>query len=257
MTGWTETYRGAVPPWQCDVTEHFTIAYYFDRLEEAQANLGIPLPASGQITARFVKELRQGAAFHIESAPIHSDITLRLGHRVVDSADNETVTWFDQHWDAPATTATEPWPGPPAETRPEPSTTEGFLPTGRGRTKPIDLDANGNFSLSAMILRFSYANHHLAAAVGMRQPRRGFSTFELNLRLSDALANDMPYTVHSGIAHLGNSSMRILHRLTHGEREIATLGQYGVNLDLDARRPAKWPDEVRAKAAKLLIPMDA
>ena len=35
MTHWTETYRGAVPPWQCDVTEHFTIAYYFDRLEEA------------------------------------------------------------------------------------------------------------------------------------------------------------------------------------------------------------------------------
>ena len=39
MTDWTETYRGAVPPWQCDVTEHFTIAYYFDRLEEAAANL--------------------------------------------------------------------------------------------------------------------------------------------------------------------------------------------------------------------------
>ena len=31
MTNWIETYRGAVPPWQCDVTEHFTIAYYFDR----------------------------------------------------------------------------------------------------------------------------------------------------------------------------------------------------------------------------------
>ena len=40
MTDWTETYRGAVPPWQCDVTEHFTIAYYFDRLEEAAAANG-------------------------------------------------------------------------------------------------------------------------------------------------------------------------------------------------------------------------
>jgi hypothetical protein len=39
MTHWTETYRGAVAPWQCDVTEHFTIAYYFDRLEEADANI--------------------------------------------------------------------------------------------------------------------------------------------------------------------------------------------------------------------------
>ena len=39
MTNWSETYRGTVPPWECDVTEHFTIAYYFDRLEEAERNL--------------------------------------------------------------------------------------------------------------------------------------------------------------------------------------------------------------------------
>ncbi len=26
MTNWSETYRGTVPPWECDVTEHFTIA---------------------------------------------------------------------------------------------------------------------------------------------------------------------------------------------------------------------------------------
>ena len=39
MTGWIETYRGSVSPWECDVTEHFTIAYYFDRLEQAEANL--------------------------------------------------------------------------------------------------------------------------------------------------------------------------------------------------------------------------
>src|SRR5437762_1491472 len=39
MTNWIETYRGTVPPWECDVTEHFTIAYYFDRLAEAEPNL--------------------------------------------------------------------------------------------------------------------------------------------------------------------------------------------------------------------------
>ena len=64
MNKWTETYRGSVPPWQCDTTEHFTIAYYFDRLEEAEANLcdllGIKLPLPrGAITARFVRELRE------------------------------------------------------------------------------------------------------------------------------------------------------------------------------------------------------
>ncbi len=39
MTNWIETYRGTVPPWQCDVTEHFTVGYYFDRVEESEANL--------------------------------------------------------------------------------------------------------------------------------------------------------------------------------------------------------------------------
>ena len=39
MTDWTETHRGAVPPWQCAVTEHFTVAYYCDPLEDADARL--------------------------------------------------------------------------------------------------------------------------------------------------------------------------------------------------------------------------
>ena len=65
MTNWTETYRGAVPPWQCDVTEHFTIGFYFDRLEEAEANLAHELGLGellGQgthprrVDARFVKD---------------------------------------------------------------------------------------------------------------------------------------------------------------------------------------------------------
>ena len=36
MSNWSETYRGTAPPWECDVSEHFTIAFYFDRLDEAE-----------------------------------------------------------------------------------------------------------------------------------------------------------------------------------------------------------------------------
>jgi len=28
MAEWTETYRGVVSAWECDIVEHFTIAYY-------------------------------------------------------------------------------------------------------------------------------------------------------------------------------------------------------------------------------------
>src|SRR5260370_1335990 len=77
MTNWSETYRGTVPPWECDVPEHFTIAYYFDRLEEAERNLadllGLAelLSAGGfarRLDVRFARELRAASSFHIHSA---------------------------------------------------------------------------------------------------------------------------------------------------------------------------------------------
>jgi acyl-CoA thioesterase FadM len=281
MTDWTETYRGVVPPWQCDVTEHFTVGYYFDRLEEAEANLadefdlGIlsrrgDLPR--RLDVRFARELRAGAAFHVESAPLGLD-PLHLGHRFVDSANGEVVTWFDEHWDlsdAPLTSQQRSaiearlatWNGPETEARPEPVTTTGFIPTARGRVKPSDLDAAGHFALSAIVLRFSNASGQLGAAVGMdtefmQQHRRGFSTFELALRTSAALQFDAPYLIETGIGHLGNSSLRMIHRMTdpRSGTEIARLGQFGVNLDLDARRPARWPEDIRSRAAALVVPV--
>jgi acyl-CoA thioesterase FadM len=282
MTNWTETYRGAVPPWQCDVTEHFTIAYYFDRVEEAEANLADELglgdlPRRGdlprQLDARFVRELRAGATFHVESAALSVDHGLRLGHRFVDSANGEVVTWFDEHWDLSAAPLTwqqrgaiegrlAEWNGPAAEPRPEPVATDGFIATGRGRVKPGDMDAAGHFALGAIVHRFSNASGQLGAAIGMdagfmQQQRRGFSTFELTLRMSGALPLDAPYLVETSIGHLGNSSLRMIHRMTDARTgaEVARLSQFGVNLDLDARRPARWPDDIRRRAEALVVPV--
>jgi acyl-CoA thioesterase FadM len=281
MTNWIEVYRGAVPPWQCDVTEHFTIAYYFDRLEEAEANLADTLGFSDlsrrgdlprRINARFVRELRAGASFHVESAALDAGDGLRLGHRFVDSANGEVVTWFDEHWylsAAPLTSGERSaiesrlgvWNGPAAESRPEPATTDGFIPTARGRVKPGDVDAAGHFALGAIVLRFSNASGQLGAAIGMdsavmQQQRRGFSTFELILRISGVLQLDEPYLVETGIGHLGSSSMRMIHRMADPRTgaEIAQVSQFGVNLDLDARRPAGWPDDIRQLAAGLVVP---
>ena len=91
----------------------------------------------------------------------------------------------------------------------------------------------------------------------MQENRRGFSTFELTVRVSGALPVDAPYLIETGIGHLGNSSLRMIHRMTDARTgaEIARAGQFGVNLDLDARRPARWPEEIRARAAALVIPM--
>jgi hypothetical protein len=49
----------------------------------------------------------------------------------------------------------------------------------------------------------------------------------------------------------------MIHRMTDPRTgaEVALLGQFGVNLDLDARRPARWPDDVRRRAAALVVPV--
>jgi acyl-CoA thioesterase FadM len=278
MENWIETYRGAVPPWQCDVTEHFTIAYYFDRLEEAEANLADELGLGNlprrkdlrrRINARFVRELRAGASFHVESAALAADGSLRLGHRFVDSTNAEVVTWFDEYWDLSATPLTSQqrgaiasrlavWNGPTAEPRPQPATTDAFIPTARGRVKPGDVDAAGHFALGAIVHRFSNASGQFGGAIGMdanfmQEQRRGFSTFELILLISGVLPLDAPYLVETGIGHLGSSSLRMIHRMTDPRTgtEVARLSQFGVNLDLDARRPTRWPDDIRDRAARL------
>ena len=34
-SGYLETYRGWVAPWECDVVEHLTVAYYFERFADS------------------------------------------------------------------------------------------------------------------------------------------------------------------------------------------------------------------------------
>src|SRR5580704_1589157 len=143
MEPWTETYRGSVAPWECDVTEHFTVAFYFDRVAMAEATLAAELGLTellrtGGFTrrydVRYARELRAGSAFHVESAAIGVEGGVRLGHRFIDSITGETITWFDVHWDgvpAPAAVAHRvvAWDGPEFETRADPRDLSTLVPT--------------------------------------------------------------------------------------------------------------------------------
>ena len=180
VTKCLETYRGVVNPWECDVVQHFTIAYYFDRFADATRN------------------------------------------------------FFDLAG-------------------------EGDDIDARARVKPWEIDEDGTMSLPAHIHRFSAAAMHILAAVGMttaymHEKRRGFSTFELDLtRVGAANVGDI-IDVTTSVAHLGNSSLRLVHRMTGPTgREIAFLVQSGVHLDMDARRSTAIPDELRASMQALLI----
>lgn len=273
MADWTETYRGVVAPWECDITEHFTIAYYFDRLADAEAlalrALGLPQPQSRatRLDLRFTRELRAGTSFHILSGPLGAgDRDLRLAHRVVDSATGETVSWVEQMLPLPGVPGIAEravrWEGPAIERRPEPKTIDGFIPTARDRVKPADCDESGALSLAAFVHRFTAGCMQGCAAIGMsaeymNTERRGFSTFELQLAVTRAPRLGEAVRVDTGILHLGGSSVRFLHRMSDCDsgEELARLGQFGVQLDLDARRPAALPEEMRARAAALVVPV--
>ncbi len=88
----------------------------------------------------------------------------------------------------------------------------------------------------------------------MKRERRGFSTFQFRLRFAGALRPGDPVRVRSGILQVGNSSMRLLHRLANARTGdlVATLEQSGVHLDLDARRPSRLPDGLRERAQAML-----
>ena len=87
----------------------------------------------------------------------------------------------------------------------------------------------------------------------MRQNRRGFSTLALDLRLvASAKAGDR-IDVRTSIAHLGNTSLSYAHHMNCADgREIASLVQVGVHLDLDARRPTAMPSVIRESISRLL-----
>ena len=276
MEGWIETCRSVVSPWECDITEHFTIAYYFDRLADAASTTAEMLGFRDDVRligrrfdVRFARELRAGASFHILSGPIaREESWLCLGHQVVDSANGEVTAWIQET----LRTATPPsptemhilnWPGPAVEKRPEPTTLEGFIPTARDRVRPRDLDADGNFALAAFVHRFTTANIQALAAIGgtssyMQAERRGYSTFELILNVTTPPRLGVPLLVETGLVHLGNSSIRFVHRMCDPVTgsEFARLGQFGVLLDLDARRPAPLPEVLRLAAARLLVPVE-
>ena len=274
MGNWIETYRGAASPWECDVTEHFTLAFYFDRIAMAEASLAQELGLVDRLRVggftrrydvRLAHELRAGSAFHIESALIGVDGGPRFGHRVVDSISGEVATWFDVHWDGVDATLPEAWVaawnGPTFETRSEPTDLARLIPSMAGRVQTVELDEFGRMGLAGVVHKFSDAAVQFGAAIGLtadyiKTARRSYSAFELRLRIRRFPGLGETYRIDSGLAHLGNSSLRYLHLMRDGAgQEIARVDRFGVQLDLDTRRPASVAPKLRERAQRLLLPM--
>jgi acyl-CoA thioesterase FadM len=214
---WVDTYRGTVFPWETDIVEHLTVAYYFERFADATVSLldGLGLGADymraerhGCVTAdcfvRYTHELRVGDILHISSAVIGVEPQgLRLGHRVFNSDTGVLCATMEQrtvHRELRTRAATPlppsqrraaesrqaAWDGPARETRWQPESSVGFLDYARDTVKPWEIDVFGQSAFPFYIHRFSAAGIQAFAQFGMtpaymREQRRGMSTFEFQL----------------------------------------------------------------------------
>ena len=289
---WIDTYRGTVFPWETDIVEHLTVAYYFERFADATLNLleSLGLGADymraercGCVTVdcyvRYMHELRVGDILHISSAVIGVDAEgLQLAHRVFNSDTGILCATVEQrtvHMElgtragAPlppgprraAESREAAWDGPAREARWQPPPgSDGFLDSARDTVKPWEIDVFGQSAFPFYIHRFSAGGIQAFAQFGMtpaymREQRRGMSTFEFQLEFRGELHAGDPVHVKTALLHLGNSSIRVLHRMFNGRTGglVASLDQFGVHLDVDARRPTALPDALRERARAILV----
>jgi acyl-CoA thioesterase FadM len=275
-----------------DHNDHLTVAYYFARVADAGLGLLEAIGLGGEYVersgracvtvdcyARYQRELHVADIVHIVSGVVAVEPDgLVLGHKLFNSGTGEVCTTIEQQVRHVRTGDRAPvplpaerrraaearrvaWDGPRRERRPQPRSLEGFVESARDTIKPWETDVVGQTALQFYIHRFSAANGHAIASFGMtpaylREQRRGFSTFEFQLALAGVLGPGDPVRVRSGLLHVGSSSLRLLHVMTNersGER-VATLEQFGVHLDMEARRPAPLPDSLRVKAKTVVVP---
>jgi acyl-CoA thioesterase FadM len=266
-----ETHRSMVKAWECDSFGHFTVAYYFDRFADASATLLERLGIEGgrpvHYLARFIVELRAGEAFHIESGVISTgEGELRLGHRLLNSATGKPCSTVEERVEVPqggprpTGTAIE-WEAAKEDPGFADEMNAGLVASARDRVRATEVDATGGLALASYVHRSSIGCIQLLTAMGLtpdylREARRGFSTFEVALRLDPPRpkAGD-PLALTSGLMQLGSSSVRMIHRIADARsgRRVGTLRQSGVHFDLEARRSAPIPQELRGKAAALVM----
>ncbi len=266
----TETIRGAVYTWECDAVEHFTTAAYFKKLSGSTMRvlkwLGTELddpviPWTATCRALFRKELSVGDVYHMTAGVVEAKSdSLLVGHRLFNSDTGELCTTFLQKLTPGAKGDAAPfrikWDDEASSRRADPDKASRWLPSSASIVRPEEVDWAGRFDLGALINQLSAANIQTQTAVGMspsymRSNRKGYSTAEYQLevfKVPPGIGTQLES--RSAVVHVGRTSLWFVHELYDREdgQLFARLGQLGVHLDLDARRPSPLPDDIRSRA---------
>jgi acyl-CoA thioesterase FadM len=265
-----ETIRGVVHAWECDAVEHFTTSAYFKKLSSSAGRilkllgtvLDDPLiPWTSKCRARFIRELTVGSVYHMTAGVVEErNGSLILGHRLFNSETGELCTTFLQEVSPGARGDTSQlmmsWDDRESERRPDADKASSWLQSSALIVRPDQADWSGRYELGAIIEQFTAANIQAQNAIGMspsylRSKRKGFSTAEYQLEIFKMPPGIGTYMVSkSAVVHVGRTSLWFVHELYNQDDNqlFARLGQLGVHLDLDTRRPDPLPDGIRTQA---------
>jgi acyl-CoA thioesterase FadM len=269
-----ETYRGMVHPWECDAVDHFTTGYYYQAFEAASLRLlqilGCDEAALARLrptacATRFTRELRAGDVYHVDSGVIEgAGAALVIGHRLYDSETGALCTAHRQAYAgdfaAPGDAPRLEWEEPARKQEIDFGALSKWAPTARTIMGTGGLGPHGVLGLDHLIHHSSDANVQFQNRVAMtssymREERIGYSTLGYDVRLGALPASaGAALETRTALAHAGRTSLWFAHRVTEARSGawVADIAQFGVHLDMVARRPAELSPAIRAAAAKWL-----
>ena len=162
MSGYTTTFLGDVHTWEVDATEHFTVAYYYEKFQSATwrflHDAGVD-PARARTTSavtHYKAELRNRDIFRVETALIEAGNTPTIAHKVLNAETGTLCTAMLQTvsgvtLDGPTTN----WDGDPVEPRDVPGDDAHWVPSARDMVLPSEADWAGNLALPGYCLLYT------------------------------------------------------------------------------------------------------
>ena len=147
MSGYVETFRGDVRPWEVDATEHFTVAYYYEKFEAAtwrflqQAGVSPPAARTLETLTHYKAELRDRDIFRIETALIAGGQRPTIAHKLFNAETGALCTTLQQALTGISLSGpTVRWDGDSREERSIPEEDAAWVPSLRDVVRPVEAD---------------------------------------------------------------------------------------------------------------------
>jgi acyl-CoA thioester hydrolase len=129
----------------------------------------------------------------------------------------------------------------------------GWRQTFRGVVAPWECDENRHLTARLYVPKFDDSAYLLFFDAGLRLPElrgRGFAlvTASHHINYLAELRNEDVFSIEAAFVRVGRSSVRSVHKMRNGKTGIVVATCVGVDalFDLEARRSAPWPEDLKA-----------